>query len=103
MIRVSIDPQEMMFRLDGHAGYAPEGQDIVCAGASMLAAALFEYVMCRVDDDDLGACELQPGHAELDVAPANTDVMRDCRCAFHMAAMGFTLLAARYPEHIIMD
>ena len=38
MIRVSIDPQELVFRLDGHAGYAPEGQDIVCASASMMAA-----------------------------------------------------------------
>lgn len=103
MIRVSIDPQAMMFRLDGHAGYAPEGQDIVCAGASMLAAALFEYVLCKADDDDLGACELQPGHAELDVISASPDVMLECRCAFHMAAMGFSLLAARYPEHVIVD
>ena len=42
MIRVSISPEELFFRLDGHAGYAPEGQDIVCASASMMAAMLFE-------------------------------------------------------------
>lgn len=103
MIRVSIDPAEMTFRLDGHAGYAPEGQDIVCAGASMLAAALFEYVLCTAADDDLIECEMVPGHAALDVCPASADVMRNCQTAFRMAAMGFELLAARYPEHVIID
>ena len=103
MIRVSIDPVGMTFRLDGHAGYAPEGQDIVCAGVSMLAAALFEYVMCTADEDDLGDCEMEPGHAALDVCPASADVMCACRTAFSMAAMGFELLAARYPEYVIID
>lgn len=103
MIRVSIDPQGMMFRLDGHAGYAPEGQDIVCSAASMLAAALFEYVLRCVDDDELGEYELSPGHAQLDVYPTSADTARDCRCAFEMAAAGFGLLAGRYPEHVIVD
>ena len=103
MIRVSIDPVGMTFRLDGHAGYAPEGQDIVCAGASMLAAALFEYVLCMTDEDALGECEMEPGHAALDVYTADADAAQRCRTAFHMAAMGFELLAARYPDHVIID
>ena len=67
MIRVSIDPDALSFRLDGHAGYAPIGQDIVCASASMLTAALFEYVLGNVDEGLLESCEMEPGHAALDV------------------------------------
>ena len=29
--------QDMVLRAEGHAEYAPKGQDIVCAAASMLA------------------------------------------------------------------
>ena len=30
--------------ITGHAGYAPRGQDIVCAGISALAYGLLEYL-----------------------------------------------------------
>lgn len=103
MIRVCIDPRSMTLWLDGHAGYAPEGQDIVCAAASMLAAALVEYVLDRVEPDDLGDCELRTGHARLDVHPAGDDAIRDCRCAFRMAETGFALLARQYPECVVVD
>lgn len=103
MIRVSIDVENMTFYLDGHANYAPVGEDIVCSAASMLAAALFEYVMGAAGEDDLSECEMEPGHAALNVCPASTDVMFRCQIAFGMAECGYELLAARYPEHIIID
>lgn len=103
MIRVSIDSKNLEFRLDGHAEYAPEGQDIVCASASMLAAMLFEYVLRHTDDSDLSACELVPGHAELDVCPARTDVLSGCINVFEAAKCGFELLAKHYPDNVIID
>lgn len=103
MIRVSIDPTRLTFRLDGHAEYAPAGQDIVCASASMLAAMLFEYVLQHTDDDDLGECEMVSGHAELDVCPARTDVLSACINVFEAAKCGFELLANRYPDYVIID
>ena len=36
MIRALYDRQAMRISVTGHAGYAPHGQDIVCAGASTL-------------------------------------------------------------------
>lgn len=103
MIRVSIDTDELMFKLDGHAGYAPMGQDIVCASASMLTATLFQRVLDLVDDADLGDCEMEPGHASLDVVPASTSVAASCRHAFETVYAGFRLLAERYPDNIIID
>lgn len=103
MIRVSIDPQELVFRLDGHAGYAPEGQDIVCASASMMAAMLFEYVLQTVSIDDLGECQLVPGHAELDVHASRVEDAAACMTVFEAVRQGFKLLTRRYPEYVIMD
>lgn len=103
MIRVSIDPAALEFRMDGHAGYAPEGQDIVCAGASMLAAALFEYVMCMTDENERDSCEMESGHAALDVCTNDAELMRMCRHAFETIQKGFELLANRYPDYVIID
>ena len=103
MIRVSISPEELFFRLDGHAGYAPEGQDIVCASASMMAAMLFEYVLQTVSIDEIGACELVPGHAELDVHPQRVEDAGACMTVFEAVRQGFKLLTRRYPEYVIVD
>ena len=40
MIRVTAEPGRLT--LEGHAGYAPAGQDIVCAAVSALMLALAE-------------------------------------------------------------
>ena len=51
MIRViysELDgPEGLTLRLEasGHAGYAPAGQDIVCAGASTLMQALVSHYL----------------------------------------------------------
>ena len=101
MIRVCIDPEELIFRLDGHAGYAPEGQDIVCASASMMAAMLFEYTLRHVSCD-IRECELEPGHAALDVQPTRSNHAA-LESVFRAVHCGFELLANRYPKHVIID
>ena len=42
MIRAVYDPQKMHLRIWGHAGSAPRGQDLICAGVSALALGLQE-------------------------------------------------------------
>ena len=72
MIKISIHRDDMMaqFIVSGHAGYAPKGQDIVCAGVSTitnllenLAQAWREAMptmrnLVSVDDDDNGPCHV---------------------------------------------
>lgn len=103
MIRVCIQHEEMRFFMDGHACYAPVGQDIVCASASMLAAALFEYVLNSVEEADVVQCEMEPGHAALEVRPRRMERVEKSIHAFEMAKCGFELLAARYPGYVVMD
>ena len=40
MTRITYDPQQMMIKAEGHAGYAEYGKDIVCAGVSALMQTL---------------------------------------------------------------
>ena len=60
MIRVEIGPGNV--RVNGHAGSAPLGQDLVCAGASILVYALAQ----RLREKDILQKEwLEVGDAEL--------------------------------------
>lgn len=99
MIRVSIDPIDKVFLLEGHAEYAPIGQDIVCASASMMAAMLFEYALQTAEEGDIWECEMRPGYARLLMEPACADMYH----VFEAVKHGFGLLAKRYPEHVIID
>lgn len=78
----------------GHAGYAPAGQDIVCAGASTLMQALV-YLLAGEENV----------HSEAQEGPVLA-VQADAPCeewvrgAFELTKAGFTLLAERYPDHV---
>ncbi|MBQ7147798.1 MAG: ribosomal-processing cysteine protease Prp [Pseudobutyrivibrio sp.] len=54
MISVVITKQDDRYigvALDGHAGYADEGQDIVCAAVSVLVINTFNSIERFTDDD----------------------------------------------------
>ena len=81
----------------GHAGYAPAGQDIVCAGASTLMQTLCallageEGTRSGVWDEPDG-----PRLAVTAAAPQKPWV----EGAFEFAKAGFALLAERYPDNV---
>ena len=81
----------------GHAGYAPAGQDIVCAGASTLMQTLCA-LLAGEEGTKSGAWD-EPDGPRLAVtaaAPQKPWV----EGAFEFAKAGFTLLAERYPDHV---
>ena len=60
MIRVTCEPRRVV--LEGHAGYAPKGSDIVCAAVSMLVYVQFHLL------EEQGLLErsvMRPGYVEL--------------------------------------
>ena len=92
-------PKGMSCRLEasGHAGYAPAGQDIVCAGASTLMQALV-YLLAGEPNAKTDAWD-EPDGPRLTVqvdAPCEAWVQG----AFEAAKAGFTLLAERYPDNL---
>ena len=81
----------------GHAGYAPAGQDIVCAGASTLMQALV-YLLAGEENARSDAWD-EPEGPRLAVA-AQAPVAPWVQGAFELAKAGFTLLAERYPDNL---
>ena len=81
----------------GHTGYAPAGQDIVCAGASTLMQTLCA-LLAGEEGTKSGAWD-EPDGPRLAVtaaAPQKPWV----EGAFEFAKAGFALLAERYPDHV---
>ena len=82
---------------DGHAGYAPAGQDIVCAGASTVMQGLV-YLLAG-EENAYSEVFDEPDGPRLAVsvdAPCEEWV----RGAFELAKACFVLLAERYPENV---
>ena len=81
----------------GHAGYAPRGQDIVCAGASMLMETLV-YVLADCDEAEFCAYN-EPTGPRVSVKLTGSIFPTDLT-AMEFAKTGLALLAERYPENI---
>lgn len=81
----------------GHAGYAPRGQDIVCAGASMLMETLV-YVLADCDEAECCAYN-EPTGPRVSVKLTGSIFQTDLT-AMEFAKTGLALLAERYPANI---
>lgn len=81
----------------GHAGYAPRGQDIVCAGASMLMETLV-YVLADCDEAECCAYN-EPTGPRVSVKLTGSIYPTDLT-AMEFAKTGLALLAERYPANI---
>jgi uncharacterized protein YsxB (DUF464 family) len=106
MIKVQAGGRDGRFSLyvDGHAGAAPKGQDLVCAAASMLAqTALQEAVNYAVQYDDNEFCilnaEMGDGMLRLETEAVGT-AAQDWRAAMNLIATGFEMLTNSHPDHI---
>lgn len=81
----------------GHAGYAPAGQDIVCAGASTLMQTL-AYLLAGEENAHSDAWDEEDGPRLAVTAGAPRSPWVEG--AFAFAKTGFALLAERYPDHV---
>lgn len=89
------------FYVSGHAGYAAYGQDVICAGASILTSTLAE-VICQLSDYSEVAMvdlKLEPGNTVLsaDVGESARERFREATFFF---TVGFLMMSETYPKHI---
>ena len=91
--------------LQGHAGAAPYGQDLVCAAVSGLVYALAQRV---TELEALGALkqppvvELASGNARVCVAPKEHYAVA-VREDFRLVESGLRLLQMHYPEWVEVE
>lgn len=90
MIVIRMDRRHGLLEIDGHAGYAEKGKDIVCAAVSALACSLVCYVRGKVERED--------GHMSFSAGKMSTRA----RGAFDCTYGGFALLADAYPTHVTL-
>lgn len=99
MIKIiyEADPEggKLTMRAEGHAGYAPAGQDIVCAAVSCLMHTL---AYSAAEDEKTSSCIYQGKEGPVASVEAGDSVlMRD---KFELVADGLDLLAEQYPENV---
>lgn len=94
MIRIRV--RRYGVEIDGHADYAPSGEDVVCAAASMLFYTLAKRMM-DINPPGL-VVELEGGKSFVSCAPGNERADE----ALATIRTGLRMLAMQYPDHVTL-
>ena len=101
MINVTYHRKYHKLTVKGHANYAEEGKDIICASASILF-----YTLCsNLEDDALireYKCKADKGDSEVSVTP-NSRTESLVTMIFDSICRGYDLLSLQYPEYISFE
>lgn len=92
MIEISV--REDGIAVTGHAGYAPEGQDIVCAGVTALVQSLIKSF------EDLTADKI-----EYDISPGAADIKygnlsEKAKTLVDSFFIGVLIIADEFPDNV---
>jgi uncharacterized protein YsxB (DUF464 family) len=80
--------------IEGHAGYAPRGQDIVCAGISTLVQTLVQSFEDLCTDEI--TYHLKPGWVEI----KHGELSAKAQVLVTSFFIGVYMIAERYPDHV---
>ena len=102
MITATFTERDGIFslRVKGHAEYAEQGKDIVCASASILAFTVAQYI--REHNAELASPEevrLDIGDTYISCEP-NEELRQEMCNAFKFAKIGFAVLEYNYPQYV---
>lgn len=97
-VDIRHDDANWYVSIDGHAGYAPAGQDIVCAAVSMLTCTLSQWIE---DSVLLARRRQESGDGWFEAEIVARDIPR-VESAMSVFLTGFRLLAKQYPQHVKM-
>ncbi len=103
MIKVTFaeSGNKLSLRLEGHAGYAEHGKDIICASASILAYTLASIV----DSFDVvePIIDLTSGDTTIECQCRDDDTYVKVANAFHYTQIGYALLEQNYPQYVRLN
>lgn len=93
----------MRMEIEGHAGGGTIGNDIICAGESMLISALIGALQ---EAEERGRCEMDyedgDGHAMVWAFP-HMGNSNEIRAYFRMTVKGFRMLQEQYPANVKIE
>ena len=107
MIKVKIRTHDstryLRLTIEGHAGSADKGHDLVCASASILAYTVAQLVQAMEHHGDLvgkPCIELNEGDASIILRCKDDDIYAEARHTFFVAQTGYSLLAHNFPQYV---
>lgn len=80
--------------IDGHAGYAEAGKDIVCAGVTALTENMIDSIESLTKDEI--QYEISPGRVDIQFK----NLSEDGKLLVDSFFLGICLIADDFPEHI---
>ena len=102
MTKITINWEDMSLKAEGHAGAGTAGNDIVCAGISVLTQTLLNTL---IDAKKRGRTKLdykideEKGLLKLEANPYETN-RHEIWSYFKMTMIGLRAVAQNYPGHI---
>ena len=104
MLKVIFEEKDktLTLKLDGHAGQANTGHDIVCSSCSILAYTVAQIVKTAATEGDLKAVpvlKLESGDAVISCEPTE-EVYGTIKSLYMFAEVGYKLLAHNYPQYV---
>lgn len=104
MIRATFEQSDdrLTLKLQGHAGQAEHGKDLVCASCSILAYTLAQFVKEAERKGDLESTpevRLEEGDAVISCEPSE-DIWQAMFTMYAFAEIGIDLLAHNYPQYV---
>lgn len=94
---IKITHKNGCITIDGHAGYAPTGQDIVCAGVSTLAQTLIEAIE-RLTEDEISYV-ISPGTVDIEYRNLSAGAQLLVDSFF----IGVQMIANEYPANVRIE
>lgn len=102
MTLIRYDEEAHHLSINGHAGYAPEGQDIVCAAVSSLTYTLANALMGLEQQGLVADLSLRMDNGAVDMAcvPRGESGKTALHTVYDTIVGGYELIARSYPQNV---
>lgn len=99
-IRYVNNEGQIVFAVNGHAEYAAEGADIVCAACSALSGTLATMIASLPVKSDI---RFESGNLRIKLDKKNAGpYLLEIKHALDFAMLGYRLLEEQYPSNVII-
>ena len=105
MVKISFWKEEdgsIHLKVKGHANYAPKGEDLICASASMLVYTVAQAVSFMHDQgylEEKPKINMREGKASVSARPKE-EYRAEVLHTYWTAQCGAHVLAKNYPEYV---
>ena len=101
MTRVGFSADDLKLIVEGHAESGPAGEDLVCAGCSVLWLTV-EEALCGTKDraERMRPLFFRDKGVRRVICCPEQDAADECRTILQTAAIGYEALAVSFPKYV---